>query len=97
MSAWARKFRTKLSLDEIRDTLNRDASSSWRGADNDFWGEYVVGRPTPSGKVRIFRDGEYTVVEVSATDDPDQLVAYIMQRMFPTLGIGASEEHGGWE
>lgn len=97
MSAWARRFRSHLSLDQIRVALNAEGSTSWRGAESDLWGEYVVGRPDPGGKVRIFRDADYIVIEISGTSDPDPSVQYVLSHVFPTLEVAESEEHGGWE
>ena len=37
------------------------------------------------------------VIDASGPADTERLAAYVIEHVFPTLGVAATEEYAGWE
>jgi hypothetical protein len=100
MSTEAFAFTSDRTLDEMYDLLNSAAPPSWRGGDNEHWGEYLV-TSTELARLRIFRDGPRYVVDISRVEEAPgalhQAVAMVQARVLPLVGAANVEPHTGWE
>jgi len=85
----------------MRDLLTKEGSTSWRGGDNDFWGEYLVTRlPDDGAKVRIFVEKARFVIDVSAVREPVEFARamdFVQRKVLPLLGAYEMTTHPGWE
>jgi hypothetical protein len=97
-------FHSDLSLDEMFEILKSKSSLTWKGGDNDVWGEYLRTHLRDDlTKLRIFVDGSQYVVDIyhipkaPESIPREEAVDTIENIIFPLVGARDVEPHPGWE
>jgi hypothetical protein len=90
-------FESDLSLETMRDVLNRQSGRSWRLGDSGWVGDYLSTPIAPHGSLRLYEENGHFIVEMRRMAITDEMRAMIEQDILPLLGARNVRRDAGFD